>query len=80
MRFINEASLVRALGGHVVQVHRPDLPALDESTREHESETPIATRVAVHNDGDLEHLRAELARVIAELTGQGLASMQARTR
>ena len=67
VRFLNEASLVRALGGHVVQVHRPDLPELPTDTREHESEAPIITQVAVHNDGNLEHLRAELARVLDTL-------------
>lgn len=76
VRFINEASLVRALGGHVVQVHRPDLPDLPTDTREHESESPIITKLAVHNEGNLEHLRSELARVIDTLSrhsGAGLA-------
>lgn len=70
VRFPNEAGLVRAMGGHVVLVHRPGLPALTADTSQHPSEAPVLATLEVHNDGDIEHLRNELARVIATLTGQ----------
>lgn len=73
VRMPNEAALVRALGGTVVQVHRPDLPPMATDTAGHASEQlPPATH-EVHNDGDLQHLHAELARVIGLVTGTGAA-------
>lgn len=64
VRFENEAELVRYLRGQVVRVHRPSLPALLQATAAHASERPLVTTEVVHNDGDIEHLRAELMRVV----------------
>lgn len=66
-RFQNEASAVRALGGHLVQVHRPSLPTLLHGTAEHASQQPLSAPDVIHNDGDIEHLRAELLRVVYRL-------------
>jgi len=68
VRFANEASAIDALGGKVVQVVRPDLPALDREAAEHASESGALPSVAaVHNDGNFEQLQLELARVVASL-------------
>lgn len=66
VRFPNEAELVRYLGGVVVRVHRPSLPALLQppGSQQHVSEQVLPCSEVVHNDGDLEHLRAELLRVV----------------
>lgn len=74
VRFANEAHLVARLGGHVLRVHRPGLAgSLAGETARHVSEQSDAWSPAdaphevVHNDGDLEHLHAELVRVILAL-------------
>ena len=70
VRFANEADAIRRLGGWVLRVHRPELPPLEPGTASHASELQAA-RLAVdgevHNDGTLDHLRAELARVVDAL-------------
>lgn len=75
VRFFNEALAVRSIGGHVVEVHRPGLPAMPAGTAGHASECGPLPRTAgvVHNDGDLGHLHAELLRVLGPL---GLAEAQ----
>lgn len=65
VRFFNEAELVRHLGGYVVRVHRPSLPPVPADA--HSSDRPVPCAEVVHNDGDHEHLRAELQRVITKL-------------
>lgn len=80
VRFPNEAALIRALGGHLVLVHRPDLPAMNGDTGQHASEAALPAGIEVHNDGDLEHLRAELARVLSTLTGQAQMAAVAAVR
>lgn len=69
VRLPNEAAMLAARGGHLVRVHRPDLPAMAADTAGHESERPLAlaTAAQIHNDGDLEHLQAEVWRVVNEL-------------
>lgn len=67
VRFADEAALLRSLGGRIVQVHRPELPARDADTVTHISELSVPADVAIHNDGDLEHLRAELIRALEQL-------------
>jgi len=74
VRFENEARMVRALGGQVLRVHRPDLAPLAAGTAEHASEAEIRSNEVVHNDGDIQHLAAELQRVLAVVAP---ASMQA---
>jgi hypothetical protein len=74
VRFPNEAGVVRALGGHVVGVHRPELPTMADDTADHPSEQALPVSAEVHNDGDLDHLHAELARVIDTLRRQRRAS------
>lgn len=64
VRFPNEAALVAHLGGHVLRVHRPSLPV---AAAVHASEQVLPCNEVVHNDGDLEHLRAELLRVVYRL-------------
>ena len=46
---------------------------LAADTGQHPSEAPVPATLEVHNDGDIEHLRNELARVITKLTGQAQA-------
>lgn len=69
VRFADEAGCLHRLGGHQIVVHRPDIAALSADTRLHESEQlahlPIHT--VAHNDGDIEHLHAELLRVLSSL-------------
>lgn len=66
VRFFNEAEVVVSLGGEVVQVARPDLPALEASAATHPSEAGAlpTTGGVVHNDGTLEQLHFELLRVL----------------
>jgi hypothetical protein len=66
VRATNEAHMLRWLGGHLVRVHRPGLPALPPDVAGHESEqhTDLQADADLHNDGDLQHLDAELARVL----------------
>lgn len=69
VRFPNEAHAIQDLGGTVARVVRPGAGAeLAPDTAQHLSEiAAVAPDAAiVHNDGDLEHLRWELARVFAE--------------
>lgn len=64
-RFPNESEVIVSLGGEVVQVVRPDLPQLESSAATHASEAvALPTAGIVHNDGTLEHLHAELLRVL----------------
>lgn len=68
VRFANEASAIDALGGKVVQLVRPDLPALARDAAGHPSEAgALPSAAAVHNDGNFEQLQLELARVIEAL-------------
>lgn len=64
VRFDNEARMVRALGGRVLSVHRPDLKPMAADTEEHASEQVLKGCEVVHNDGDIQHLAAELQRVL----------------
>lgn len=78
VRMPNEANMLASRGGHLVRVHRPDLPALPPDTAGHESErhTELASAAEIHNDGTLEHLQAEVWRVVQQLAAQ--ASSPAR--
>ena len=69
VRFDNEVQAVRALGGACVQVLRPDTIALQADTARHGSaRLPAGLEAeAIHNDGGLQHLEAELARVLHAL-------------
>lgn len=66
VRFANECSLVEAYGGLVVHVERPGLASIGLGTAEHASEQPLklGLRAIVHNDGNFDHLHAELLRVL----------------
>lgn len=65
VRFANEAEVIVSLGGEVVQVARPDLPQLEQSAAAHPSEAgALPTSGVVHNDGTVDHLHAELLRVL----------------
>jgi len=70
VRFPNEAAALRAAGGHLVRVHRPGAGALAPDTASHESEghTALQADAEIHNDGDLQHLQAEVWRVVQRLT------------
>lgn len=67
VRFDNEAECVRGLLGRVLQVHRPELRALQPDSATHSSEpvTPLPADDVIHNDGDREHLHAEVVRVVS---------------
>jgi hypothetical protein len=69
-----EADMLRRAGGLLVRVHRPDLPPLTADTAGHESEQHMNLRADadLHNDGDLQHLDAEVARVLHQLATQTL--------
>ena len=76
LRFPNEAAMVRGLAGNIIRVHRPDLAPLAADTATHESEMAarhIVADIALHNDGDLDHLANETWRVIAKLTTMAAA-------
>jgi hypothetical protein len=66
VRLPNEADLVRRLGGYVVRVHRPELPAMAADTAGHSSEAHGALPVdaVIHNDGSLDALAGEVHRVL----------------
>ena len=70
VRMPNEAAMVRSAGGHIVRVHRPDAPPLPADTATHESEQhrAIQADADIHNDGDLQHLQAEVWRVVQRLS------------
>ena len=66
VRFPNEAEAIKALGGVIVRVHRPGVGAVNA----HHSETALdgwAFDAHVFNDGDLEHYRARVGLLLAEL-------------
>lgn len=67
-----EAHMLRRLGACLVRVHRPGLPPLAADTAGHESERhdALAVDADLHNDGDLQHLDAEVARVLQQLAAQ----------
>lgn len=79
VRLPNEAAMLRSHGAHLVRVHRPDLPALPAETASHESELHhrLAVDDEMHNDGDLQHLQAEVWRVIASLHTTNTANLGA---
>jgi hypothetical protein len=66
VRMDNEAAMVRQLGGHLVRVHRPDLPDMPADTRSHSSNAhdSLAVDAVIHNDGSLDALHAEVVRVL----------------
>lgn len=66
LRMANEAAMLRECGGHLLRVHRPGLPALPPETAGHESEghTALLADGDIHNNGDLQHLQAEVWRVV----------------
>jgi hypothetical protein len=69
VRMDNEAALVRRLGGRLVRVHRPFGPPMAADTVGHSSEghTGLAVHAVIHNDGSLDALQAEVARVLGEV-------------
>lgn len=69
VRHENEALMVGWLGGHLVRMHRPGLPALTADAAAHESEQHAALPSAaeIHNDGNFAHLEAEVWRVVHSL-------------
>lgn len=72
VRLANEAAMVRWRGGYLVRVHRPGVPALPADTAAHESEqhNTLAADIDLHNDGDLQHLQAEVWRVVQQLAAR----------
>lgn len=66
VRFFNEAQVIDSLGGAVVRVVRPELPALEASAAAHPSEAESLPHSGgiVHNDGTVEQLHLELLRVL----------------
>jgi hypothetical protein len=69
VRMDNEAALVRRLGGRLVRVHRPLGPPMAADTVGHSSEAHagLAVHAVIHNDGSLDALQAEVARVLGEV-------------
>ena len=70
-----EADMLYRMHACLVRVHRPGLPDLPADTASHESEQhrALAVDADLHNDGTLEHLEAEVARVLQQLAMRDLA-------
>lgn len=70
VRYANERAMVSWCGGYLVRVHRPGLGSLPADTAHHASEAhgELRADADIHNDGDLQHLEAEVARVVALLS------------
>ncbi len=64
-----EASMVRALGGKVIRVHRPDARPLPPDTATHSSEQHEAIEADAHitNEGSLQALAEATVQCLAEL-------------
>lgn len=80
VRLPNEAAMVRHMGGWLVRVHRPDLPAMAADTASHSSEAhgAMAVDAVIHNDGNLDELRDEVLRVVCGLAlGQPVGTQEA---
>jgi len=69
VRMDNEAAAIRAAGGVLVRVHRPGagLQDPDTASRPSEGHTGLQVDADIHNDGDLQHLQAEVYRVVLQL-------------
>lgn len=63
-RFENEAAAVRAIGGSVLRIERPGLPAIEGG---HVSEAGIASAYLVLNNGDPETLYRRLDFVVRRI-------------
>ena len=66
MRFRNEATLIKNLGGHIILVERPG----QESEDRHSSETEISTILhdfKIINDGSIFMLKASVDKVMAQI-------------
>lgn len=72
VRMVNEAGMLRQYGAKLVRVHRPNMAPMAADTALHDSEQHTLLRVDadLHNDGDLGHLQAEVARVLDLLSVQ----------
>jgi hypothetical protein len=65
-RFLNEAQMIKGLGGYIIRIERPDIPADDP----HPSETEMALIKAdktVINDGSISTLHTRLAAAVMDL-------------
>lgn len=79
VRFPNEAEAIRAAGGVVVQIIRPDLDADDNSLQAHVSEQPLAPELVdfvIINDGTLEGLRDKVLDMVSNLPSYLAQRMQ----
>lgn len=71
VRYANEASIIRALGGLVVKIVRPDNAGLTGEAAQHESEAGFSedlVDVVILNDSSIEDLHHLIRGVAAELT------------
>lgn len=69
VRYPNEADAVRAMGGYILRVHRPDAAPLAADTARHESEghTQITADADIHNTGTLAQLSANVWHAVCQL-------------
>lgn len=69
VRMADEAAMLQWRGGHLVRVYRPGIIGLPPDLAGHESEqhTQLPADADLHNDGPLDHLPAEVLRVLAGL-------------
>lgn len=58
VRFINEADVVRQLGGHIIRIERPGIVADGHASETEQRE--IHADFTVHNDGTVEDLKAKI--------------------
>lgn len=76
VRFPNEADAIKARGGVIVNILRPDLTVAEgDVTAQHESEQHAATipyDYQIVNDGTLMDLRQKVATLLAKLAANGL--------
>ena len=70
VRMANEAAMLRAHGGHILRIHRPDARPLTGDTAAHDSERQAAAIQAdadIQNDGSLARLAEHALQAISAL-------------
>lgn len=80
LRFENEASHIRARGGRVIHVKRPDGQEMI-STADHPSERGILVRLAdfeIENGGTLADLEEEIAEIVGSILTRDTRSKECR--
>lgn len=69
VRFVGDAERIRAAGGWVVNIVRPDMAAGDQTDLTERERALIKPDINVYNDADLAQLKAVAARLYKDLEG-----------